>query len=74
MFGSDGVVVSSVPMGSVEETRTSSNLGASCSQLIYGFLDVGHARREICAVLQELYLLAEVVHGGYTRRGRGYET
>lgn len=65
VFGSDGVVVSNVPMGPVEETRTSSNLGASCSQLIYGFLDVVDARGEICAVLQELHLLAEVVHGGY---------
>lgn len=44
-------------------SRTGSNLGASCSQLVDGLLDVVDAGGEVCAALEKLHLLAEVVHG-----------
>jgi hypothetical protein len=54
----------------VEGKRTGRDLGASCSQLIDSLLDVADARRQVRAALEELHLLAEVVHGGGVADGR----
>jgi hypothetical protein len=64
----------SVELASVwRGVRTGSDLCTSCSQLIDGLLDVADARRQVCAALEELHLLAEVVHGGGVAEGGGYE-
>lgn len=75
VFGSARVVlVSNAPATPAISTLTGCNPGPSCREQVNGLLHIGDARREVCAALEKLHLLPEVVHGGgrRPRSGTGY--
>lgn len=75
VFGSGRVPVSKLHPTGDPKLLTRRNLGTSCSEQVNGPLHVVDARREVCAALQQLHLLSEVVHGVGSGRlvGGGYD-